>query len=70
MSHNVIKKITNHSALTLTLLNKFFDTVPGLLKILLPSGPLPLNSFLDIDTFFKSYISFKPLNLERKKYTM
>ena len=35
-------------------------------NIILPSGPLPLNSFIDPDTFRKSCISFKPLNLDEK----
>ena len=37
-----------------------------LLNTILLSGPLLLNSFIDPDTFGKSCISFKPLNLDQK----
>ena len=30
------------------------------------NGPLPLNYFVEPDTFGKSCISFKPLNLDQK----
>ena len=43
------------SGLTLTTLNT-----------ILLSGPLLLNSFIDPDTFGKSCITFKPLNLDQK----
>ena len=36
------------------------------LNTILLSGPLLLNSFIDPDTFGKSCISFKPLNLDQK----
>ncbi len=36
------------------------------LNTILLSGPLLLNSFIDPDTFGKSCITFKPLNLDQK----
>ena len=42
----------------LTTLNKNLETTPVLLKTILPSGPLPLNSFIDTDMFCISCISF------------
>ena len=43
------------------MLNENVDTMHVLLNTIFPSGPLPLNSFIDSDTFCKSY-TVEPLS--------
>ena len=64
-SWGILESVIKESVERNVPMQKVFKTLTPLNTILL-SGPLLLNSFIDPDTFGKSCISFKPLNLDQK----
>ena len=64
-SFPVAKMSSNATANYECVFNSLWMLTLTTLNTIWPNGPLPLNSFIDPDTFGKSCISFKPLNLEQ-----